>query len=424
MKNYFHVNLLKYILKWGILSSIVGILCGCASVFFLKSLEYVTNIRESNSFLLYLLPLAGAFISFIYFKYGLNSSKGNNLIIEQANGEKESIPFRMAPLVLFGTIATHLFGGSAGREGTAVQIGGALSEFVGKIFKLNALDRKVIIICGIAGGFSSVFGTPIAGTIFSIEVLALGIINHSAIFPALISALVGNIVTTSFNVHHSHYSIGSIPNFTYILLIKVIIASVLFGLVALAFSNITYYLKTKVFSIFKNALVKSFIGGCIIIFLVEILGTRKYLGLSLPLIENAFNGDVSLFTFLNKLIFTSITLGSGYQGGEVTPLFVIGSTFGSFLATIFNTPIPFLTALGFIGVFCGATNTPIACFAMGIELFGSDGAIYLFIVCVISYLFSGHTGIYTSQKIGSSKPSFVSINKEETILSLKSKSLK
>lgn len=421
MKNHFHLNLLKYIAKWIVLSSIVGILCGCASAFFLKSLEYVTNIREENSFLLYLLPFAGAFISFIYFKYGLNSSKGNNLIIEQANGENESIPFRMAPLVLFGTITTHLFGGSAGREGTAVQMGGALSEFVGKIFKLNNLDRKVIIICGIAGGFSSVFGTPIAGTIFSIEVLALGIINHNSIFPALISALVGNIVTTSFNVHHTHYSIGSVPNLTYLLLIKVIIASALFGIVALTFSNLTHYLKTKVFSKFKNALVKSFVGGCIIILLVLLINTRKYLGLSLPLIENAFNGDVSPFTFLNKLIFTSITLGAGYQGGEVTPLFVIGSTFGSYLATILNTPIPFLAALGFIGVFCGATNTPIACFAMGIELFGSSAAIYLFIVCIISYLFSGHTGIYTSQKIGSSKPNFTSINTEETLLSLKNR---
>ena len=416
-----YVYLFFYILKWTILAGLVGVLAGSASAFFLVSLEWAAETRETYSWFLFLLPFGGMLVSFLYFKYGLNSSKGNNLIIEQAHGANESIPFRMAPLVLFGTIVTHLFGGSAGREGTAVQMGGAFSELVGKLFKLDEVDRKIIIICGISSGFGSVFGTPLAGTVFGLEVLALGLIRHEAIFPAFVAACVGDIITTTvWGVGHHHYDIGTIPALSSLLLLKIIFAAILFGLTSTLFSESTHWLKKQYSKLFPNPMIKSFVGGLVIIGLVYIVGTRKYLGLGIPLIDDAFEGDVSPFTFITKLIFTSLTLGAGYQGGEVTPLFAIGSTLGSSLGDILQVSIPFLAALGFIGVFCGATNTPIACFIMGIELFGSEASLYLFLVCIISYLFSGHTGIYTSQQVGVSKSKLIAINQNDTLQTIKS----
>ncbi|MGG3927107.1 voltage-gated chloride channel family protein [Metabacillus fastidiosus] len=417
-------SLIIYVIKWIFLAGIVGVLAGSASAFFLISLDWAAETREVYPWFLFLLPFGGAFISFLYWKYGLNAAKGNNLLIEQVHGTKGSIPFRMAPLVLFGTIVTHLFGGSAGREGTAVQMGGAFSEAVGKIFKLDELDRKIIIICGISSGFASIFGTPLAGTIFGLEVLAIGLIRYEAIFPSFAAAFIGNIVTTAWGVQHHHYEIGIIPQLSFFLIVKIIIAAILFGLTATLFSELTHWLKEKYTKIMPNPVIKSFVGGIIIIGLVYIIGTRKYLGLGIPLIDDAFNEGVSPFTFITKLLFTSLTLGAGYQGGEVTPLFVIGATLGSSLGDLFHVSIPFLAALGFIGVFCGATNTPIACLLMGIELFGSEAGIYLFLVCLISYLFSGHTGIYTSQQIGVSKNKLIVLQDNETLQSIKLKKRK
>lgn len=413
------IGLLFYIVKWIILGGSVGLLAGSASAFFLASLDWATKTQQFNSWLLFLLPVGGALVSFLYWKFGQNSSKGNNLIIEQAHGAKESVSFRMAPLVLFGTLITHLFGGSAGREGTAVQMGGAFSELVGKIFKLDEMDRKIIMICGISSGFGSVFGTPLAGTVFGLEVLAIGLIRHEAIFPSFVAAFVGDIVTSAWGIHHHHYNIGSIPELSWLLILKIVIASVLFGLTSTLFSELTHWLKKTYTKIFPNPVIKSFFGGVVVVILVFIVGTRKYLGLGIPLIDQAFEGTVSFFTFLIKLIFTALTLGAGFQGGEVTPLFVVGSTLGSVLGDILYVSAPFLAALGFIGVFCGATNTPIACFIMGIELFGSEASIYFFIVCIISYLFSGHTGIYTSQQIEISKNRWIEIPKQSTLASIK-----
>ncbi|MGM1021358.1 MAG: voltage-gated chloride channel family protein [Bacillota bacterium] len=406
--------------KWIVLGSGVGILTGTASAFFMKSLDYVTDLRMSNPWLLFLLPLGGLLVSFLYFRYGKNSDKGNNLILEQIHDGKETIPLRMAPLVLFGTIITHLLGGSAGREGTAVQMGGSLAEWFGKLLRVGPVDRKILLICGISGGFGSIFGTPLAGTVFGLEVLAIGLISHEALIPAFIASFIGNIVATSFwGVTHLHYPIGVIPPLSLMVVLKVVLASILFGLTSIVFSEMTHALKRGYTRLFKNPMAKSAIGGVVIIALVYVLGTRDYLGLGIPLIQESFTGDVSPFAFLGKLVFTSLTLGAGFQGGEVTPLFAIGATLGHALSGFLHLYAPFLAALGFIAVFCGATNTPIACFLMGIELFGADGAMYLFIACIVSYLFSGHTGIYTSQQIGISKSDFISIPQGTTLATVK-----
>ncbi|MFC6230666.1 voltage-gated chloride channel family protein [Paenibacillus allorhizosphaerae] len=408
------------LVKWIILGSGAGLLTGTASAFFLVGLDYVTGLRMQQPWLLFFLPLGGALVSYLYIAFGKNSAKGNNLILEQIHGGAETIPLRMAPLVLFGTLVTHLFGGSAGREGTAVQMGGSLSEWFGKLLRVNAADRKLLLICGISGGFGSIFGTPLAGTVFGLEVLAIGFISHEALIPAFVASFVGNLVTTSFwGVAHLHYDAGEIPGLSGTVLSKVIVASILFGLTSVLFSELTHALKKGYSRLFGNPVLKSAVGGIVIIGLVYLLGTRDYLGLGIPLIQQSFYSEVSPSAFVWKLLFTSLTLGAGFQGGEVTPLFAIGATLGNALSHFLGLYAPFLAALGFIAVFCGATNTPIACFLMGIELFGSGGAIYMFIACIVSYAVSGHTGIYTSQLIGTPKWSVPNVPKGTTLGSFK-----
>jgi H+/Cl- antiporter ClcA len=413
--------LLGHLLKWTVLGGIVGILTGTASALFLASLDLATNTRMNYPWILFLLPLGGAMVSFLYFKYGKEAAKGNNLILEQIHGGNGTVPFRMAPLVFFGTLITHLFGGSAGREGTAVQMGGSLSEWVGNLLKLDKNDRKIILMCGISSGFGSVFGTPLSGAIFGMEVLAIGMIQYEALIPCFVASFVGNVITTAWGIQHIHFSIGTVPQLTGMLVLKITAASIIFGLVSFFFSELTHFCKNVFAKCFKNPMVKSFIGGCIIIGLTYLVGTRDYLGLGIPLISQSFEQSVPQLAFLWKTLFTSLTLGAGFQGGEVTPLFVIGATLGNSLSDILQVSAPLLAAIGFVAVFCGATNTPIACFLLGVELFGSEGMIYLFMGCVISYLFSGHSGIYVAQKIGISKTRIVAVHDETTLESIRKK---
>ncbi|MFR4163790.1 MAG: chloride channel protein [Paraclostridium sordellii] len=383
-------------LRWFLLASISGTAVGIVISFFLKSLQWATSTRESNPWLLYILPLGGAFVSYLYSKYGKDSAKGNNLIIERINKGEGRIPFRMAPLVFFGTFITHLFGGSAGREGTGVQIGASLSSKIGELLKLKGLDYTILIISGVSSGFGVVFGTPIAGTIFGLEVTTIGKMRYEAIIPCFISSYIGNFIAELFKVQHSHYNMGSSLSGVDVFF-KVIFCAVLFGLTSKLFAELTHSLKKFFANKMPNSSLKSFIGGVIIIIIVLILGTRIYLGLSLNLLSNAFNQTVPKEAFMIKLLLTSLTLSVGFQGGEVTPLFVIGATLGNLLAGILGLPIEFLAGLGMIGLFAGATKTPITSFVMGIELFGSANIGFIFISCVVSYLFAGKSTIYTSQ---------------------------
>lgn len=386
----------KVFLRWFLLASISGVAVGVVISFFLKSLQWATSTREANPWLLYLLPLGGALVSYLYAKYGSDSAKGNNLIIERINEGEGHIPFRMAPLVFFGTFITHLFGGSAGREGTGVQIGASISSKIGNLLKLKGMDYTILIISGVSSGFGVVFGTPIAGTIFGLEVSTVGKMRYEAIIPCFISSYIGNFVAKLFKVEHSHYHMGASVDGVDVFF-KVLLCAILFGLTSKLFAELTHNLKKFFAEKIPNSALKSFVGGIIIIILVGIIGTRIYLGLSLDLLSDAFNGPVPKGAFIIKLVLTALTLAVGFQGGEVTPLFVIGATLGNLLAGIIGLPIPFLAGLGMIAVFAGATKTPIASFVMGIELFGSANIGYLFIVCVMSYVFAGRSGIYTAQ---------------------------
>lgn len=398
-----HLSTTKSFFKWSFYGGIVGVLCGIASAIFLHGLDWVTDTRENNKWIIYLLPIAGVLTSYLYVKFGKNSSRGNNLILEEIQNKKEDVPFRMGGLVLVSTLISHLFGASVGREGTAVQMGGSFAGAIAKLFRLNERDRKIILMSGISGGFGSVFGTPLAGAIFGMEVSAIGVIKYEALIPCFMASFIGDIVAKFLLIHHTKYIIGSIPAITITVLVKVLIASAIFGLVAAIFSEAIHFFKRIFAKYIKNPLLRPFVGGIIVIILTVIVGTPIFNGIGVRTIKDAFTVGVNPFTFAGKILFTSISLGGGFQGGEVTPLFYVGATLGDSLSGILNLPMAFLAGLGLIGVFAGASNTPIACFILGIELFGSEGLVYFFISSIISYMFSGHHGIYTSQMVVTAK---------------------
>lgn len=392
-----------YMLKWLGLSSCVGVPMGVLSAFFLKSLTVVTTYRQAHPLLILGLPLCGFVFSYLYTHYGKNASGGNNLVIQQANGGKEAIPLRLIPLTLFGTIFTHLFGGSVGREGTAVQMGGSLASNIGKWLHVTKSDREIIIASGMAAGFSSVFGTPMAGTIFSLEVLVIGKVRSEALFPAFFAAFIANTTSILLGTTHSLYDMGKVPEINALLLSKLFVAALCFGLTGRLFAKGIQKVKQWYSLYFKHAVTKNTIGGIVVLLFVFLLNGQRYLGLSTHLLQDAFSGNAHFIDFLGKLFYTILSLGAGFQGGEVTPLFEIGATLGYDLAHLLSVSIPFLAGLGFIGVFAGATNTPLACFIMGIELFGGQYAFYFMFICIISVLASGHAGIYSAQHFSHEK---------------------
>lgn len=421
----FHVNVrdfyafLATLLKWTLLGGAVGILAGTASAIFLITLAWATNIRLENATLIFLLPVGGFIVGWLYYRFAGVSAQGNNLVIEEVNANKAQIPFRMAPLVLFGTVMTHLFGGSAGREGTAIQMGASLADTLRRALRLSPEDRRLMIMAGISGGFGSVFGTPVAGFVFGMEVQSVGRIRYEGIIPCLVAAYVGDIVTRLWGAAHSHYPHLVNLEIDPLLLLKVVIAGVAFGLTSILFVELTHGIKHLQASFVRYPPLRSFIGGLVIVGLALALGTNDYLGLSLPLIQQSVSGEgVATFAFLLKLVFTAITLGSGFLGGEVTPLFVIGSTLGYSLGVLLGVDPAFLASIGFVVVFAGASNTPLACSLMGIELFGGGSPLYLILGCVIAYLASGHRGIYVTQLVGSPKFTGADILNDESLRAL------
>lgn len=389
-----------FLLKWLALGSLVGALAGTASALFLWSLELATETRLEHSWLLFLLPAAGFFVSWIYRQYGGTAIRGSNLILESIHEGRERIPLRMAPLVLGGTVLTHLTGGSAGREGTAVQMGGSLAWLAGTLVRSGAADRRILLLCGMAGGFGSVFGTPLAGAVFGVEVLAIGMLRHGALYPCLVAALVGDAVTRAWGIGHAAYRIGEVPAESFGTLAAVAIAAVAFGLAARLFIAAVHGVRRLATRLVAPAPGRAAACGAVIVLLALLVGGGDYLGLSLPLLQDSFApaGTVEPFAWLWKLVFTALTLGAGFQGGEVTPLFVIGSTLGHALAPLLQLPAPLLAGLGLVGVFSAAANTPLACFVLGLELFGADAAAYLLVASVIAYLCSGSASIYSSQR--------------------------
>lgn len=387
------------ILKLTFIAVIIGLLSGISIGVFLILLEKAIYLNLNYYNLIWMLPISGGLMTFLYKKFGGNSSKGNNIIIENINGSTEEIKFIMAPLVFVGTVLTHLFGGSVGREGTGVQIGGTIGNYLCKMINKNQ-DKKILLISGVAAGFSSVFGTPLTGTVFALEVSSIGSLSYDSMLPAITAAIVGDRVVRFLGVKHTHFNIPPVEPFMFTNILRIIALAICFGLASKLFIDMTKLFKYVLGKYISNNYLKIFVGGSLMMIATLIIGNRMYNNLSLGLLTDAFIKEVPNFAFLIKLVLTTLCLGAGYQGGEVTPLFVIGATLGSTLSNIFGVPRSVAAALGLVGVFAGATNAPIACFIMYLELFGSVNIVFAMSVCIISVIISGKGGIYSSQLWG------------------------
>lgn len=395
-------RLLGHLLEGVLLGAAAGLLAGTSSWAFLEALTHVTAWRLDRPWLLFLLPVAAFAVGAVYHYLGGRSAGGNVLLIEEIHQPTRWLPRRMAPLVLGGTLVSHLFGASVGREGTALQMSGSLADGLARTLRLDNDRRKVLLVASIGGGFGAVFGVPLAGAVFALEVQAIGRIRYEAFVPALTASIIGDLVVRGLGYHHGHNpELRSALDA--VLVAKVAVAGMAFGLAAAAFVELAHALKELSVRWITWTPLRPALGGFATIGLALLFG-RQYLGLSVPLIGEALGGGhIEPWVFALKLLFTAVALGSGIPGGEVTPLFVIGATLGSTLAGPLHLPAPLLAAVGFVAVFAGAANTPLACTVMGAELFGS-GLIAAFAVgCVLSYIFSDHRGIYESQRILVSK---------------------
>ncbi len=403
-------------LEWGSLSATLGLLIGTACALFHWTLDEVTRIRFEHPELLWLLPLAGAGVAWLYSRFGQSVAAGNNLLIQQIQQPGEGVPWRMAPLIFIGTLFTHLCGGSAGREGTALQMGGGMAGGLAKwLPSLSSPDLRILLMAGIAAGFGGVFGTPVAGMFFALEVAVLGRIEKRAIIPCLLAAMISDFTCAAWGISHTSYPVQSlIPKgaslqltpLSFHLVTSAVLGGVLFGLAARLFAGLTHAIE----AIFKrtqlSSTAKPMVGACVVIALVSLVGTRDYLGLGVTspdpaaaTIVNAFHsGGVTAWSWWWKMLFTAVTLGSGFKGGEATPLFFIGAALGNTLAPWFGVPVDFCVALGFVSVFAGATHTPIACTVMAAELFGGESILYYALSCLMAHQVSGR-GVYAAQRV-------------------------
>ena len=383
--------------RWVVLGAISGLLAGIASFIFLEGLDRLTAFRTDRSWMLYLLPIAGLIIGLSNHRLAGRSSQGNSLLLAEIHSPTQWVPRRMAPLVLLGTWWTHAFGGSAGREGTALQMSGSLSDGVSRLLRLNASDRSLMLTAALAGGFGSVFGVPFAGVMFALEVPTVGRLRYQALIPAVASSFIGDAVVTWLGHHHptrprvdlslSASTVGTL-----------IVVGVACGMAARVFVVATEIVRRVGGRYITSPIVRPALGGLAVVALAGLFG-RDYLGLSLPLLDSALSGtSIAISVFALKLLFTAVTIGTGFLGGEVTPLFVIGATLGASVGELTGLPIGVAAAIGMVATFGAAANTPIACSVMGLELFGAAAITPIAIGCITAWATSGTGTIYTTQR--------------------------
>lgn len=399
------------LVKWLMIAVLVGCITGAASTLFSFVLKSVTNCRKENEWMFYLLPVMGLIIVYLYEKFGKDDG-GTNQVLSTVRSQ-DDVPILSAPLIFISTALTHLAGGSAGREGAAIQLGGSIANQLGRWIHLDEEDRHVIVMCGMSAAFSALFGTPMAAAVFSIEVVSVGIMHYSALVPCVISALMAKGTASYFGIEAETFLLEHLPAFSLKNAVLTALLAILGALVSILFCIVLHQTDHLYKKFFPNRYVRIVTGGCIVIALTLLCGNRDYNGSGVAIIEHCMNGEAVVpWAFLLKIIFTAATLGAGYKGGEIVPSFFIGATFGYTFGNLIGFSPSLCTAVGMLSVFCGVTNCPITSLLISFELFGYAGMPFFLLSTALSYMLSGYYGLYLSQKIIYSKYKTEYINRK------------
>lgn len=394
---------LQKILKWILISGVVGLLGGFAAAVFLHALNFATNYRDQHPWIIWFLPLGGALIGWSYHRYGKRTSEGTGLILEEIHDPSRTLPLRMAPMVFLGTVVTHLFGGSAGREGTAVQMGSTLADQLSSWFRFDSEERKILLVAGAGAGFSAAIGAPWAGALFGLEVVQIGRLRFHALFECLVSSFVAYGFCLWLQAPHSVFPEVVGVSYSLTSLAWAVVAGICFGLMANLFMQFTHFVEFLQKRFVKSPVLRPVVAGVLLVGLYHIEGSYRYVGLGIAYIQEALQTQVSWDTSFLKSFFTALTVGSGFKGGEFVPLVYVGTHLGSFLSGWIPLSLPLLGALGFAAVFGSAANTPWACAVMACEIFGWSLAPYALVTCWVAYFMTGHVGIYKNQRVVRSK---------------------
>lgn len=390
------------LVKWLLCACLTGLFTGLVGALFHHLLSAATQLRQETDWLLFLLPFFGVVIVLAYRLSGFTTSRGTNLVITAIQSNEE-VPARVAPLIIISTILTHLGGGSAGREGAALQIGGSLGGFFARLLHFDDKDTRILIMCGMSACFAALFGTPVAAAVFSMEVISVGIMYYAALVPCVVSALIADRLSISMGILSPHYEVGNLPELTAMTGAKMLLLSVLFAVVSI-FLCIALHKAAGLFkSCLHNAYLRIITAALLVIVLRYAFRTTDFLGAGTDVIAQSFVTSCAWYVFLLKIIFTAVTLGGGFKGGEIVPALFVGATLGSFLAPLFGLPAGLCAACGMVSVFCGVTNCPLTALLLSIELFGSSSLQYCILCIALSYLLSGYHSLYNSQKIVYSK---------------------
>lgn len=405
IKSNTYVLLTWGFLKWLFIAVIVGVIVGAAGTAFSMALGFATAYRTDNKLIIFAMPLAGVVIVFLYNVMKLSRDPGTNNIIKGARSE-EKVSLKLAPLIFAATFLTHITGGSAGREGAALQIGGSLASPFGKLFKLDKEDSSILIMCGMAAGFSALFGTPVAAAVFAVEVTIVAAAQYSALVPCMVSGVTAAVVSKILGAEPESFIVSGIPSFNSEAaphLLRVILLGAACAAVSVLFCVAIHEAGDLYEKYIKNAYIRAAVGGAIVVVLTLLIGTTDYNGAGMNVIERAFSGQAFPIAFLIKILFTALTLGAGFKGGEIVPSFFVGATFGCAFGGLIGLSSSFGAAVGLLAVFCGVTNCPFATIILSIELFGASGLAYYALAIVISYMLSGYRGLYSAQQFYQSK---------------------
>lgn len=389
-------------LRWLLLACGLGLVIGLVGAAFYHSIRIVTALRLAHPLLLLLLPAAGAGIVLLYRVCGMENDRGTNLVLVAAR-QAEPMHLRTAPLIFLSTVLTHLVGGSAGREGAALQLGGSIGAATGRALKLDDRDRRMLVMCGMSAAFSALFGTPLTAAVFSMEVVSVGILHYSAIVPCLLSALSALELAKWLGVHAEHFLVTGIPAVSPLSIAQCAAMGLLCALLSILFCKAMHAAPHLYERVSKKPVLRAALGGAVLILLTFLVGSQDYNGAGSHVIERALAGDARPEAFLLKILFTAVTLGAGFRGGEIVPVLFTGATFGCVTGPLLGLSPSFGGALAMTALFCGATNCPIASLLLSFELFGGQSLPLFALCCAVSYMMSGYSGLYGEQKILYSK---------------------